>query len=57
VMIGTVGGVQSLVLFVICEYVAVIFEELKQRPLYVMRAEYGAGSRSAGRQESGSRAP
>jgi dolichol-phosphate mannosyltransferase len=42
VMIGTVGGVQSLVLFVLCEYVAVIFEELKQRPLYVVRAEFGA---------------
>jgi len=43
VMIGTVGGVQSLVLFILCEYVAVIFEELKQRPLYVVRGEYGAG--------------
>lgn len=38
-MIGALGGVQSLVLFFLCEYVALVFEELKQRPLYIIREE------------------
>lgn len=49
-MIGALGGVQSLVLFFLCEYMAVIFEELKQRPLYVIREEisFSDGQRSTG---------
>jgi len=45
-LIGFMGFVQSLVLSVISEYVAVIFDEIKARPLYVVRTEYSGGRRA-----------
>ena len=45
-LIGLIGFVQSLALAMIAEYVAVIFDELKGRPLFLVRGEYRAGARS-----------
>ncbi len=42
-LIGFMGFVQSLVLAMIAEYVAVIFNEVKARPLFLIREEYVAG--------------
>mgnify|MGYP001230986136 CR=1 FL=1 len=42
-LIGFMGFVQSLVLSALSEYVAVIFDEVKQRPLFVIRTEYHQG--------------
>lgn len=42
-LIGFMGFVQSLVLSAISEYVSVIFDEIKQRPLFVVRTEYTNG--------------
>jgi dolichol-phosphate mannosyltransferase len=43
-LIGMMGFVQSIVLAVIAEYVGVIFDEVKGRPLYVVRSEFRSGS-------------
>ena len=43
-LIGMMGFVQSVVLAVIAEYVGVIFDEVKGRPLYVIRSEFRSGS-------------
>ena len=45
-LIGLIGFVQSLALAMIAEYVAVIFDELKGRPLFLVRGEYRAGARA-----------
>jgi hypothetical protein len=37
------GFVQSLVLAVISEYIAVIFDEIKARPLFLVREEIRLG--------------
>lgn len=42
-LLGLIGSVQSLVLALLSEYVAVLFDEIKGRPPYVVRAEYAAG--------------
>ncbi|PIP65274.1 glycosyltransferase [Candidatus Peregrinibacteria bacterium CG10_big_fil_rev_8_21_14_0_10_49_16] len=42
-LIGFVGFVQSLVLAVMAEYIAVIFDETKARPLYLIRQEIRNG--------------
>ena len=42
-MLGMFGFVQSLVLAILAEYVAVIFDEVKRRPAYVVRQEYARG--------------
>lgn len=42
-LLGLIGSIQSLVLALLSEYVAVLFDEIKGRPLYVIQAEYAAG--------------
>ena len=41
-----VGGMQLLVLGVMGEYIARIHDEVKQRPLYIVREEIGALGRT-----------
>jgi glycosyltransferase involved in cell wall biosynthesis len=43
VLLGLMGSVLSLVLAVIAEYIGVIFDEVKARPLYLVRYEYHDG--------------
>lgn len=43
-LIGMMGFVQSIVLAVIAEYVGIIFDEVKGRPLFVVRGEFRSGS-------------
>ena len=43
-LIGMMGFVQSVVLAVIAEYVGIIFDEVKARPLFVVRSEFRSGS-------------
>lgn len=42
-LIGFMGFVQSLVLAMLAEYVAVIFDEVKARPIFLIREEFRAG--------------
>jgi dolichol-phosphate mannosyltransferase len=42
-MLGMIGFVQSLALTVLSEYVAVIFDEVKARPLFLVRDEIAGG--------------
>lgn len=42
-LIGLMGFVQSLTLAVIAEYLGVMYDEIKQRPLFVVRSEYWQG--------------
>ena len=44
-LIGVMGFVQSIVLAVIAEYVAVIFDEVKARPQFLVREEFVGGER------------
>ena len=47
-LLGFMGFMQSLVLAVISEYIAVIFDELKARPLFLVREEYAQGQVMSG---------
>lgn len=42
-LLGLVGSIQSLVLAILSEYVAVLFDEIKARPLYVVEDEFVSG--------------
>ncbi len=42
-LIGLMGFVQSMALFIIAEYIAVIFDEVKGRPLFLIREIYENG--------------
>lgn len=44
-VLGLMGFVHSLVLAVLSEYVGIIFDEVKARPLFIVRDEYRAGAR------------
>lgn len=43
-LIGMMGFVESIVLAVIAEYVGIIFDEVKARPLYIVRGEFRSGT-------------
>jgi glycosyltransferase involved in cell wall biosynthesis len=51
-MIGMMGFVQSVVLAIISEYVAVIFDEVKGRPLFLIREEFAHGERQVPDEDS-----
>jgi dolichol-phosphate mannosyltransferase len=42
-LLGMIGFAQSVVLALIAEYVAVIFDEIKARPLFLVREEFAHG--------------
>ncbi len=42
-LLGMVGSFQALVLAILSEYVAVLFDEVKGRPLYVVEEEFSRG--------------
>lgn len=42
-LLGVVGSAQSLVLAILSEYVAVLFDEVKQRPLFLVQQEFSGG--------------
>lgn len=48
VAVAFLGGVQLTVLGIIGEYIARIYDEVKQRPLYLVRDELGASDASLG---------
>jgi dolichol-phosphate mannosyltransferase len=39
------GGVQLVMLGVIGEYLSRVYDEVRQRPLYIIRAQLGTGQR------------
>lgn len=43
-LIGMMGFIQSVVLAAISEYIGQIFDEVKRRPLYLVREEFARGS-------------
>jgi len=40
-----IGGVQLLMLGVIGEYLSRVYDEVRQRPLYIVRSQLGVGQR------------
>lgn len=44
-MLGMIGFVQSVVLTVLSEYIAIIFDEVKARPIFLVREEFTHGQR------------
>ena len=42
-LLGMIGSVQSVLLAILSEYVAVLFDEVKGRPLYVVQEEFAQG--------------
>ena len=51
-LLGMMGSVQSLVLALLSEYVAVLYDEVKGRPLYLVHSEYHSGQRIADKSRS-----
>jgi dolichol-phosphate mannosyltransferase len=49
VLVGIVGGVQLIVLGIVGEYIAHIFDEVKRRPLYVVARTHGLPEEAARR--------
>ena len=44
-MLGMIGFVQSVVLTILSEYIAIIFDEVKNRPIFLVREEFTQGAR------------
>ncbi len=44
-LLGMFGFCQSVVLAVVSEYIAIIYDEIKLRPLFLVREEYAGGQR------------
>lgn len=44
-MLGMIGFFQSVVLTILSEYIAIIFDEVKNRPMFLVREEFTQGER------------
>ena len=49
-VVAFLGGIQLVVLAAVGIYIAGIFDEVKQRPLYVVREQHGVGATHTSRE-------